>query len=71
MNSAYPNHTETPPLPEGSVSHRKSKEVLSSRAASEVFGERARKILQSELIPDGGEVPTGTRAFMCWTNIAK
>lgn len=49
----------------------KNEVVLGSRAALEVFGERVRKALQSELFPGGGEVPTRTRAFVCWTNIAK
>lgn len=65
MNTAHRNHTETSPLPEGSVSHRKSEFVLSSWAGLEVFGERVRKALQSELIPGRGEVPTETTAFMC------
>lgn len=71
MKSVYPNHTETPALPEGPVSRRKSEVVLSSGAALETLGEGVRKALQSELIPGGGEVLTRTRSFVCWTNIAK
>lgn len=54
MNNAYPNHTATLRLLEGPVSFRKSEVVSRSWAALQVFGERVRKAMLSELIPGGG-----------------